>query len=225
MRGGIVILKRELAIIVAFVALFLTALIHSLFFEVKVPQKFVIEKSVKLAMSSEEELSEDFTEETEVKVIKEHSAQAPKKQVVTSRSGIDTPRETKSIYYEEINLSLTEIIERIVEAEAGGSDYNGRLAVANVVLNRVQSSRFPNTLKEVIFAPKQFSPISDGRYYTIKVSETTKKVVADALNGSRIIGEDALYFCTPTAPGKGWFERALRKIDYIAPHNFYGYKE
>ena len=48
--------------------------------------------------------------------------------------------------------------------------------------------------------------------------------IVDALNGARLIGEDALYFCTPTANGKGWFERALRKIDYIAPHNFYGYK-
>ena len=117
-----------------------------------------------------------------------------------------------------------EIFERIVEAEVGGTNYEGKLAVANVILNRVQSSRFPNTLKEVVFANRQFSPISDGRYYTVTVSETTKQVVQDALNGSRMIGEDAYYFCTPTAPGKGWFETDLRKIDYIAPHNFYGYK-
>ena len=116
------------------------------------------------------------------------------------------------------------MLERIVLAEAGGSGYDGMLAVANVVLNRVKYERFPNTVTEVIFANRQFTPISDGRYYTVKVSDTAKQVVQDALNGARILGEDALYFCTPTAPGKGWFETDLRKITYVAPHNFYGYK-
>jgi hypothetical protein len=58
----------------------------------------------------------------------------------------------------------------------------------------------------------------------VKVTELTKEVVQDALAGYRIVGRDAYYFCTPTAPGKGWFETDLRKIDYIKPHNFYGYK-
>ena len=43
----------------------------------------------------------------------------------------------------------------------------------------------------------------------VKVSETTKQVVQDALNGSRIVAEDVYYFCTPTAPGRGWFETDL----------------
>ena len=149
--------------------------------------------------------------------------------VVTSRSGSRTERENvNSVYYEELGVTVydheIEMLERIVQAEAGGSGYDGMLAVANVVLNRVKYSRFPNTVEEVIFANRQFTPISDGRYYKIKVSETAKQVVKDALNGARIVGEDALYFCTPTAPGKGWFETDLRKITYVAPHNFYGYK-
>ena len=148
---------------------------------------------------------------------------------VTSRSGSRIERDDgPTVYYEDVGVSVAneeiEILERIVQAEAGGSGYDGMLAVANVVLNRVKSERFPNTVTDVVFAHRQFTPISDGRYYTIKVSDTAKKVVSDALNGARLIGEDALYFCTPTASGKGWFETALRKIDYIAPHNFYGYK-
>ena len=148
---------------------------------------------------------------------------------ITSRSGSRTERESvNAIYYEELGVTVydheIEMLERIVQAEAGGSGYDGMLAVANVVLNRVKYSRFPNTVEEVIFANRQFTPISDGRYYKVKVSDTAKQVVRDALNGARIVGEDALYFCTPTAPGKGWFETDLRKITYIAPHNFYGYK-
>lgn len=146
----------------------------------------------------------------------------------TSRSGSRTEREVNVIYYEDLGLNIAdneiEMLERIVQAEAGGSGYDGMLAVANVVLNRVKYERFPNTVTEVIFANRQFTPISDGRYYTVTVSDTAKQVVQDALNGARILEEDALYFCTPTAPGKGWFETDLRKITYIAPHNFYGYK-
>lgn len=146
----------------------------------------------------------------------------------TSRSGAREERQKNVVYYAQLDLNIAdseiEMLERIAQAEAGGSGYDGMLAVVNVVLNRVKYPRFPNTVTEVVFANRQFTPVSDGRYYTVTVSETAKQVVADALNGARILDEDALYFCTPTAPGKGWFETDLRKIAYIAPHNFYGYK-
>jgi len=198
----------------------------------------VIEKSYVVAENRQEEIASVEILADEANIVEEDNVNETENEnknpievptTVTSRSGINAKRESRTVYYEEINLNLTEeeieIFERIVEAEVGGTNYEGKLAVANVILNRVQSSRFPNTLKEVVFANRQFSPISDGRYYTVTVSETTKQVVQDALNGGRIVGEDAYYFCTPTAPGKGWFETDLRKIDYIAPHNFYGYKE
>lgn len=178
-----------------------------------------------LAMKQKEEAEKKALE----KAISDESEKdtAVTRDVVTSRSG-SRREEAPTVYYEEVGVNVAddeiEILERIVQAEAGGSGYDGMLAVANVVLNRVKSDRFPNTVTEVVFANRQFTPISDGRYYTVKVSDTAKQVVEDALNGARLIGEDALYFCTPTASGKGWFERALRKIDYIAPHNFYGYK-
>ena len=199
----------------------------------KKPNVVIIEKTYELAENSVKEVTLPETTDSEVEESNDETENENKnselaRSSMTSRSGINAQRESKSVYYEEINLNLTEeeieIFERIVEAEVGGTNYNGKLAVANVILNRVQSSRFPNTLKEVVFAKKQFSPVSDGRYYTVPVTKTTKQVVQDALNGSRIIGEDALYFCTPTAPGRGWCETDLRKIDYIAPHNFYGYK-
>jgi len=232
--GGIFILKRNIIITGVFFVAWIFAITGAVC--IKNSNVVVIEKSYELAENDQEkeitsienldgEVEESSNNETE------NENKSPDKVLsgVTSRSGINAKRESRTVYYEEINLNLTEeeieIFERIVEAEVGGTNYEGKLAVANVILNRVQSSRFPNTLKEVVFANRQFSPISDGRYYTVKVSETTKQVVQDALNGSRIIGEDAYYFCTPTAPGKGWFETDLRKIEYIEPHNFYGYKE
>jgi len=231
--GGIFILKRNIIITGVFFVAWIFAITGAVC--IKNSNVVVIEKSYVLAENNEKEITSDETveiievEESNEETENENKNSEPEYLGVTSRSGINAQRESRTVYYEEINLNLTEeeieIFERIVEAEVGGTNYEGKLAVANVILNRVQSSRFPNTLKEVVFAKKQFSPVSDGRYYTVKVSETTKQVVQDALNGSRIIGEDALYFCTPTAPGRGWFETDLRKIEYIAPHNFYGYKK
>jgi spore germination cell wall hydrolase CwlJ-like protein len=149
------------------------------------------------------------------------------REVEVSRGG-PTERSIKTVQSSPIEYEITEeelnIFERIVEAEVGGDNYNGKLAVANVILNRVKSPKFPNTIKEVVFAPGQFSPISDKRFYSVKVNETTKKVVQDALSGKKVVPDTALYFCTPTAPGRGWFNRALNKVSYIAPHNFYSYR-
>ncbi len=195
----------------------------------------MIKKNDEMQVQVMQELAMKQKEEAEEKAVKEVEEENTQVEVavtrdqVTSRGGSRVNREeVPTVYYEEVGVNVAddeiEILERIVQAEAGGSGYDGMLAVANVVLNRVKSERFPNTVTDVVFANRQFTPISDGRYYTVKVSDTAKQVVEDALNGARLIGEDALYFCTPTANGKGWFERALRKIDYIAPHNFYGYK-
>lgn len=195
----------------------------------------MIKKNDEIQVQVMQEVAMKQKEEAEEKTVKEVEEENTQAEVavtrdqVTSRSGSRVNREeVPTVYYEEVGVNVAddeiEILERIVQAEAGGSGYDGMLAVANVVLNRVKSERFPNTVTDVVFANRQFTPISDGRYYTVKVSDTAKQVVEDALNGARLIGEDALYFCTPTANGKGWFERALRKIDYIAPHNFYGYK-
>lgn len=65
---------------------------------------------------------------------------------------------------------------RIVEAEAGGEDQNGKLLVANVVLNRVNNELFPDTVFQVVMQKEQgiaqFSPTVDGRYQNVRVSET-----------------------------------------------------
>lgn len=224
--GGIFILKRNLIISVAFgVAwVFVGAFgIVSNYNHIK-----MIENMKFVEVASAENIQDEVIEE-EI----EESVEIPEKEVRTaqqsvSRSGLTVNREELKIFYEDISIELTEeeteIFERIVEAEVTTDNYEGKLAVANVILNRIESDRFPNTMKEVVFAKRQFSPVSDGRYYTVKVTDLTKQVVQDALAGYRMVERDVYYFCTPTAPGRGWFETDLRKVGYIAPHNFYGYK-
>lgn len=120
-----------------------------------------------------------------------------------------------------------QILCRIVEAEAGGEDINGRILVANVILNRVESSIFPNTIEGVVFQKSngtyQFSPIWDGRYYRVKVSEETIEAVERAL-----LGEDyskgALYFAArkAAAPEKmRWFDNHLTRLFQYGGHEFF----
>ena len=76
-----------------------------------------------------------------------------------------------------------EVLLRIVEAEATGEDIKGKMLVANVILNRVNSSQFPDTVEAVVFQKNgrttQFSPIADGRYWSVTISKETKEAVRD----------------------------------------------
>lgn len=119
------------------------------------------------------------------------------------------------------------ILERIVEAEAGGEDEKGRILVANVVLNRVINKQFPNSVKGVVFAHSgsryQFSPVSNGSYYSVHVSKGTKKAVQAALEGEDP-SKGALYFMERALADSGnvtWFDRCLTKVLRHGCHEFY----
>ena len=116
---------------------------------------------------------------------------------------------------------------RIVEAEAGGEDQDGKLLVANVVLNRVNSEIFPDSVVEVVMQREQgiaqFSPTVDGRYQSVKVSEDTKDAVERALYGEDI-SQGALYFCArekADAENLKWFDRKLTKLFAYGNHEFF----
>lgn len=120
-----------------------------------------------------------------------------------------------------------EALMRIVEAEAGGEDQDGKLLVANVVLNRVNSENFPNTVLEVVMQREQgiaqFSPTVDGRYQRVKVSEDTKKAVERALYGEDI-SQGALYFCAREKADSEklqWFDRKLTRLFAYGNHEFF----
>ena len=120
-----------------------------------------------------------------------------------------------------------QILERIVEAEAGDQELEGRILVANVILNRVHSKHFPDTIKGVVFANRagryQFSPVSNGRYYRVTVSDKTKRAVKQALAG-KDISKGALYFmCRSASDPKNvaWFDRDLTKVAQHGCHEFF----
>ena len=120
-----------------------------------------------------------------------------------------------------------DILLRIVEAEAGCEDEDGKLLVANVVLNRVNSDRFPDTVSEVVLQESkgvtQFSPVSSGSIWKVKVSEETKDAVERALNGEDI-SQGALYFAArkyADSENMRWLDEKLTFLFSHGGHEFY----
>ena len=130
-------------------------------------------------------------------------------------------------YVVDITKEDYENLIRIVEAEAGCEDRKGKILVANVILNRVMDKQFPNTVTEVIFQQEegvcQFSPIKDGRFYSVEVSEETVEAVNAALYGEDQ-SDGALYFMARAYADKekaAWFDRNLTKLFSYGGHEFF----
>lgn len=119
---------------------------------------------------------------------------------------------------------------KIVEAEATGEDITGKIMVANVVMNRVRSKRFPSSIYKVVHqkikGKAQFSPISDGRYYSVPVKKSTYEAVERALKGEDY-SNGALFFVARSIASEdavSWFDRALKKVAQHGTHEFFAYK-
>lgn len=114
-------------------------------------------------------------------------------------------------------------LARIVEAEAEGESYIGKVAIANVILNRVHSAGFPNTIYGVIFDTQygytQFTPVLDGRIYNNPSAESYQAAQA-ALNGQRPVGP-ALYFLNPSKSENFWIPQNRQYMMTIGQHDFY----
>lgn len=94
------------------------------------------------------------------------------------------------------------LLARVVYGEARGESYTGQVAVAAVVLNRIKSSSFPNTISAVIYQPYAFTAVMDGQInYT--PNQTAYNAAKDAINGWDPTG-GALYYYNPKTATSAW---------------------
>jgi N-acetylmuramoyl-L-alanine amidase len=108
------------------------------------------------------------------------------------------------------------LLARLVHAEAKGEPYEGKVAVAEVVLNRVEHEQFPDTVKEVIYQKNAFEPVQNGAIQEPADSEAIE-AVEDALENENNI--DCLYFFNPDTATSDWiFTRDVVKT--IGNHSF-----
>ena len=94
------------------------------------------------------------------------------------------------------------LLAKCVHAEARGESYTGQVAVAAVILNRVKSSLFPNTIAGVIYQPWAFTAVNDGQI-NLEPNQTAYNAARDALNGwDPTYG--ALYYYNPATATNKW---------------------
>lgn len=118
-----------------------------------------------------------------------------------SRSGSSTG-ERQAVTGNKVSAEELELMAKIVYGESRGEPYKGQVAVAAVILNRVKSPKFPNTIKGVIFQPGAFTAIVDGQAY-LKPNQTAYNAVKDALAGwDPTYG--ALYYWNPATTTNKW---------------------
>ena len=115
------------------------------------------------------------------------------------------------------NSSDLNLLSRLVYGEARGEPYTGQVAVAAVVLNRVRSSSFPNTISGVIYQKGAFDVVSDGQI-NLTPNDTAKKAAQDALNGWDPTNGAIYYFNPATATNKWIWSRPMTVT--IGKHRF-----
>lgn len=113
-------------------------------------------------------------------------------------------------------------LSKIIHAESQGEPMEGKIAVGNVILNRVSSPEFPSTIYSVIFDRKfgvQFSPTLDGSIYQTPLGDS---VIAAkrALRGEETVGK-SLYFLNPKTAESPWIINNRKYYKTIANHDFY----
>lgn len=112
--------------------------------------------------------------------------------VTTSRGG----------YYRSYTQSEWDMLAQVVHGEARGESYTGQVAVAAVVLNRMENEEFPDTMYGVVFQKNAFTCVNDGQYY-LKPNRTAYQAALDAMHGADPTN-GCLYYWNPVTATSSW---------------------
>lgn len=116
-----------------------------------------------------------------------------------------------------------DLFYRLVSAESAGETFEGQLAVATVIMNRVKSSDYANTITGVIMDKSwgyQFTPVLDGRINE-QPTASAKKAVDMVLNGHRSFGPEVLFFLNPKKSESPWIVNNKTYYKTIGNHDYY----
>lgn len=193
--------KKILLVLICICALIITNPIHIL------SKK---DKEIKtIDIQQENSIHEIFAETLEI-----YKEELNKKEIIEEVKIVEKPKYTEDELY---------WLAKIVHAETFYDTDKGQQAVANVVINRVNSSDFPNSIYDVIWQKTgktwQFSPCEDGGINR----EPDERAIENArliLEGKRILPEDILFFYKPTKGNKNDWIRTRNIYDIIGVHRF-----
>ena len=180
-----------------------------------------------IALEGQTEISES---KEDVPEVREEISEA-EKETPEAVEALVTDNGTAARYNEFMaSITLTEqeknYLLHLVAAEAGGCDMVGKILVANVVLNRVESGVFPNTVEGVIFQKNQFSPTINGAIWSSTITDSVREAVDRALSGEDF-SEGATFFSARARLDYGsmsWFDNNLNWLFKHDGHEFYSLK-
>ena len=177
-----------------------------------------------LSATEETKLGTEEIEQQNKEVLEEKKTEEKVKKATKTKKAKEKAAQPK------IKLSKKDksVLLRIVEAEATGEDVKGRMLVANVVLNRVKcKTEFGNNVTDVVFERTngvyQFSPVQDGRYWSVNISDKTKEAVERVLQGEDY-SKGALYFMAreyADSDNVVWFDSSLTWLFSHGVHEFF----
>ncbi len=139
-----------------------------------------------------------------------------------SISGFKITRGTGGIESRSFREDEVFWLARIIQAESGGEPMKGKIAVGNVILNRVRSKDYPNTIYGVIFDRRygvQFSPVSNGTIYNTPSNESI--IAAKICLEGYSVSTEILYFVNPKVAPNSWASKNRPYFDTIGNHAFY----
>lgn len=180
-------------------------------------------KNRMVTIDSNTEISETESETEEIMALaaNNETVQASIEEVSTNEALL-----TSSNYNSNVEINITqedyEVLCQIVQAEAGGEDEMGKILVANVIINRVKSDIFPDTITEVVYDNRfgvQFQPTQYSSFSETVASDATKASVDKALAGEDY-SNGALYFAVQTS-SSSWFNTKLLFLFEYSGHYFY----
>lgn len=125
----------------------------------------------------------------------------------------------------EVDEEALDLLIRIIYAEAEGEPYMGMVAVGAVVLNRVKSSLFPDSIHGVVYDRDQFEPLRDGRIH-LEANSSAKRAAIAALRGEDPTGGALYFYNRETVKRRGrydliqWFDTNTTLVQVIGNHTF-----
>ncbi len=130
----------------------------------------------------------------------------------------DSVREDDFYSYKNFDADEIEILASIINAEARGESYNGKVAVGAVIINRVYHPSFPNSIREVVYQAGQFTPVKNGMI-NLSPSSESFKAAYDAVSGMDP-SKGSLYFYNPAKSKNPDFFAGREKVVTIGNHVF-----
>lgn len=149
-----------------------------------------------------------------------HSVNGPAAIVLTDRDDQTIELSETTIEQKQYTTKEIELLQRLVQAETSGEDYLGKVAVATVVLNRIESDEFPDSIHDVIMQKGQFQPVGSGVIWKSEPTDETVQAVADALVQKDNM-QNIVWFMNPETATTNWIAETQEQVEQIGNHVFY----